>query len=137
MQSNRRETMDEYPVQDAIGMPRGSLLRIDGGAGVLVHVWEGELWLTQEGSPKDHLLGAGQSFRVDRGGATLAHAFRRSVVSLSAAVPDPAQRIDLTRPGAAGRIVLHQRAGSGAADTLHRFCANLLAPITPPDSAAF
>ncbi len=68
-------------------MPRGSLLRIDGGAGVLVHVWKGEIWLTQEGSTKDHVLGAGQSFRVDRGGATLAQAFRRSVVSLTPPAP--------------------------------------------------
>ena len=131
--------MDEFLLQSPFSLARGSLLRIDGGAGVLVHVWEGELWLTQEGSGKDHLLGAGQSFRVDRDGATLAHAFRRSVVSLSPSLPGSlARRIDLTRPGSAARTVLYRRpAGAFVADALHRFCANLLAPIHRPDRAAF
>jgi len=79
--------MDDHPKQDPIGVARGSLLRIDDGAGALVHVWEGELWLTQEGSPQDHLLGAGQTFRIDRDGATLVHALQRSLVSLSRPAP--------------------------------------------------
>jgi len=89
--------MDDYLEQDPISIARGSLLRIDGGAGVLVHVREGELWLTQEGSPQDHLLGAGQTFRIDRDGATLVHAFRRSLVSLSR----PAPRVSPLRAWAA------------------------------------
>jgi hypothetical protein len=111
MQSTRREIMDEFLSKDPIGMPRGSLLRIDGGAGVLVHVWKGEIWLTQEGSAEDHVLGAGQSLRVDGGGTALAQAFRRSVISLSAAAPAPA----------------------GA---LRRFFAGLLAPLNRPDASA-
>jgi len=103
--------MDAFQSQQPIGVPRGSLLRIDGGAGVLVHVLEGELWLTQEGSPKDHLLGAGQSFRIDRDGATLAHAFQRSLVSLSR----PAPRMS----------------------SLRTWAARLLAPLTRSDTAAF
>lgn len=79
--------MDEFLSKDPIGMPRGSLLRVDGGAGVLVRVWKGEIWLTQEGSTKDHVLGAGQSFRVDPGRAALAQAFRRSVISLTPPAP--------------------------------------------------
>ena len=79
--------MHEVMLQDPIAMPRGSSLRIEGGAGVLVHVREGEIWLTQEGSAEDHVLGTGQSFRVDRDGATLAQAFRRSVVSLTPPAP--------------------------------------------------
>lgn len=86
--------MDEFLLQDSIGMPRGSVLRIDGGAGVLVHVWKGEIWLTQEGSTKDHVLCAGQSLRVERGGATLAQAFQRSVISLTPPAPRiPALRV--------------------------------------------
>lgn len=103
--------MDEFTSQDRIGMPRGTLLRIDGGAGVLVHVWEGEIWLTQEGSVDDHVLGAGQSFRVEREGATFAQAFRRSVVSLT----PPAPRIS----------------------ALGAWAAKLLAPLTRPDTATF
>jgi hypothetical protein len=78
-------------MKSPVGMPAGSILRIDDGAGVLIHVWEGELWITQDGSPKDHMLLAGQSFRVDRGGATIAQAFKRSLVSLSPEMRYPAQ----------------------------------------------
>lgn len=107
--------MDQSLFQESIGMPRGSLLRIDDGVGLMVLVREGELWLTQEGSRKDHLLQPGQRFRIDRSGTTLAHAFRYSSVSLcAAAVGSPARRIDLGRPGSAGRAVLHQRAGAAA-----------------------
>ena len=97
--------------RDTIGMPRGSTLRIDDGAGATLHVREGELWLTEEGSCADHLLQAGQRFRIGRGGATLAQAFRRSVVSLT----PPAPRIP----------------------SLRLWAAKLLAPLTSPDTATF
>lgn len=82
--------MDGYLLNGTVGVPRGSLLRIQDGGGVLVYVREGELWLTQEGSHRDHVLQAGQWFRLDRGGATLAHAFQNSVISLSPQAPNAA-----------------------------------------------
>jgi DUF2917 family protein len=82
--------MDGFLINGSVGVPRGSLLRIQDGSGVLVYVREGELWVTQEGSARDHVLQAGQWFRLDRGGATLAHAFQNSVVSLSSQAPDVA-----------------------------------------------
>jgi hypothetical protein len=94
--------MDGYLINGSLGMPRGSMLRIQEGNGVLVYVREGELWLTQEGSHRDHVLQAGQRFRLDRGGATLAHAFRRSVVSLSSQAPDAAAPRVTLLPAAAG-----------------------------------
>jgi hypothetical protein len=101
--------MNRYAGQGSIDMPRGSTLRIDDGPGVLVFVREGELWLTEEGSREDHLVHDGQGFRIERGGAALAHALRRSVVSLSHASPSPARRVVLTRAGAAVPTVLHER----------------------------
>jgi hypothetical protein len=79
--------MDRNLENGSVGIPTGSLLRIDDGAGALLHVWEGELWLTQEGSRKDVMLLAGQSFRIERDGATIVHAFRPSKVSLSSPTP--------------------------------------------------
>ena len=79
--------MDECPPRTPIGMAKGSMLRIEDGVGVQVRVLEGELWLTQEGSPSDHMLLAGQSFRIDRPGLTIAQAFKRSLVGLSSPVP--------------------------------------------------
>jgi hypothetical protein len=101
--------MNRYNGQGSIGMPRGSTLRIEDGPGVLVCVREGELWLTEEGGREDHLLRDGQWFRIERGGAALAHALRRSVVSLSHASPSPARRVVLARAGSAVPTVLHQR----------------------------
>ncbi|HEY6967106.1 MAG TPA: DUF2917 domain-containing protein [Burkholderiales bacterium] len=94
--------MDGYLLNGTVGVPRGSLLRIQDGGGVLVYVREGELWLTQEGSNRDHVLQAGQWFRLDRGGATLAHAFRNSVISLSSRAPDAAAPRVTLLPAAAG-----------------------------------
>jgi hypothetical protein len=71
--------------QDLIGMRRGSTLRIEDGAGTLVRVLKGELWLTEEDSCEDHMLQAGQQFRLTRGGAAIAQAFKRSVIALSPA----------------------------------------------------
>jgi len=75
--------MDETARNNTIRMARGRLLRIDDGAGGLVRVREGELWLTEEGGRKDHVLHAGQCLRLGRNGATLAQALKRSVVTLS------------------------------------------------------
>jgi len=114
-------------VQGSLAMPRGSLLRVEDGEGMLLSVKEGELWVTEEGSPKDHMLQAGQSFRITRGGTALGHAFRRSVVSLAARRPgSPARRIAVTRPGSADATVLHQRAELPAWQALLQF---LVAPL--------
>jgi len=79
--------MKEELQQEPIGMPRGTTLRIDDGSGRLVHVLKGEVWLTEEGSAKDHVLVAGQSFRLERDGAAIVYSFRRSTLSLSAPQP--------------------------------------------------
>lgn len=111
--------MSDYYGQDSIGMPRGATLRIEEGAGVLLHVWEGEVWLTEEGSREDYVLQPGQWHRVTHGGAVLAHAFQRSLVSLTPAAPGHAvRRIALTRAGAAEPTVLYQRRATTLIDSL-------------------
>jgi hypothetical protein len=126
--------MDGYIVQGAVGMPRGSLLRIEDGAGLLVYVWEGELWLTQEGSREDHMLGAGRWFRVDRQGAAIAYACRRSVVSLSSPQPgSPARAITLAKPGSRASVVLHRRGRLHAWHALRARLASLLSPHPTTD----
>jgi len=118
--------MDGYLINGSVGIPRGSMLRIDEGAGVLLYVWEGEVWLTQEGSCRDHVLQAGQWFRLDRGGAALAHAFRRSVVSLSSPVAEaPSRLVTLLRGGGAVPVVLHRGAVPAARGVLRRFLDQL------------
>ena len=100
---------DEYLVQGSIGMTRGSILRIEDGCDILIHVWEGSLWLTQEGDPRDRYVGAGRWFRLDRNGTAVAYAMRRAVVTLTApAAAKPSLGARLRRFWA-GRFAPHAR----------------------------
>ncbi len=66
----------------AARIARGALARIVDGSGALVSVWDGALWITQEGDARDYYIPAGQSFRIQRDGLTLVHALQRSIVTL-------------------------------------------------------
>jgi hypothetical protein len=102
--------MDQTNRSNPIHIARGRMLRIEDGAGTLIHVRAGEIWITEEGSVKDHVLGAGESFVVERAGATLAHAFRNSVVTVDAQQRRPAASLG---------------------EALRRFREALLAPLFP------
>lgn len=79
---------DEFIVQGRLPLKKDGMLRVQDGQGVVVYVWEGGLWLTQEGDRRDHLLRAGQWFRLDRDGTAVATALGRAVVSVTAPRPD-------------------------------------------------
>ena len=92
--------MEGYIVHGSVGMTRGSVLRIEDGKGMLVYVWDGGIWLTQERDARDRYLAPGQWFMLDRGGVTLIHSLRRSVLTLTA--PQPAlyaKRVTLSLAG--------------------------------------
>ena len=78
----------DYVVQPNLQLGRHSLLRIEDGHGMLVYVWSGALWITQEGDPSDRFVAAGGRFRIGARGLTLISALGRS-------------RITITAPGAA------------------------------------
>lgn len=133
----------EYVVQGSIGMTRGSLLRIDEGRDILVYVWEGEVWLTQDRDRQDRMLKAGDWFRLDRNGAAIAYAFKRSVLTLTAPEPEYyAERIQLFRAGTSEPMLLYSANGARAASVtafiarLRRRWANLFAPHARPTTAA-
>jgi hypothetical protein len=121
---------DPYVVCSALALPRGSVLGIEDGRDLLVYVWQGGLWLTQERDGRDRYLGAGDSFRLDRNGLALAQATSGSTVTLTAAEPEPyARRITLARPGA-GPLELY------AAEKPRRFWVDWFAPHARPTTAA-
>lgn len=62
---------------------KGRMARIE-GKGTLLRVMEGVLWVTQEGDLRDYFIAAGQSFRMDRRGVTLAYALDEARFALSA-----------------------------------------------------
>lgn len=74
-------------VERAARLARGSLARIADGKGACIQVWDGALWITQEGDPRDYFVPAGESFRVERDGVALIHALQRAVVTVTAPAP--------------------------------------------------
>jgi hypothetical protein len=80
--------MDAYRIDDciaqaSIGMTRGKPMRIQDGLGIEVSIVYGSVWITQYKDPNDICLGAGESFRIDRDGATMVDALKSSLVTLT------------------------------------------------------
>ena len=61
----------------------GSVMRVEDAHSSLIHVWEGAVWITQEGDERDYFVPAGKSFRVSRDGLTLIAAIHRSAIALA------------------------------------------------------
>ena len=76
-------------------MASRSLLRLADQAGTTIRVSCGELWITQEGDPRDYYLTAGQSLTLTSQGTVLATAICRSWVSVTPPPPreSAAQRL--------------------------------------------
>jgi len=78
----------DYVPHGRLAIDGDATLRVDDGKGTLLHVWEGSVWLTQERDRRDHLLKAGESFRLDRAGATLISPLgKAALVSLTPPAP--------------------------------------------------
>lgn len=61
----------DYVPHGRLAIADGRTLRVDDAKDMLLYVWHGSVWLTQERDPRDHLLRPGESFRLDRAGAAL------------------------------------------------------------------
>jgi hypothetical protein len=135
--------MDGYVVQGSIGMPRGSVLRIEDGRDVIVHAWEGHLWITQSGDTRDYFIAPGESFTLDREGVALIHAMRRAVATLTAPMPALyARSVTLVTGGAQASRVLYESArerlslGTRLRLRAARWWTGLFAPRANPTTAA-
>jgi hypothetical protein len=77
------------------------ILALDDVAGMRLHCLEGSVWITLDRDLRDIFLGPGDSFTVDRGGATLLHALVPARVSVE-------QSRDAAAPAwLRGRSLLH------------------------------
>jgi hypothetical protein len=63
-------------------MVKGAMLRIDPLAGDSLRVRSGEVWVTQFADPNDYLLKTGDSLMLNGGGATLAVAYKPTLLDL-------------------------------------------------------
>jgi hypothetical protein len=134
--------MDGYIVQGAMLVPHGGLALIENGKGMAVELWDGELWITQAGDTRDHLVRPGGSFRLRGEGLALVSALQPSRITLTAPVPAYyAKRIMLIQSDAAPRVLYErsrERAGwlAGVGYRLARFWTNSYAPYSSPTTAA-
>lgn len=132
--------MQEYIVQGSLGLTRGSLLRVEDGQDLLVYVWEGELWLTEQGERKDRILRAGEWYRLERNGTAVGYALDRSTVTLTATEPELyARRIVLIKAGSAAPVELYSAArerGWKLAARARRLWSALFMPQARPTTAA-
>jgi hypothetical protein len=130
---------NEYPVHGSIAMTRGSVLRIEDGRDLLLYVWEGGIWLTQQGDARDRTIAAGEWFRLDRNGLAVASALRRTTMTITAPAPELyAERIALARSGTAVVQELYSAAAANAPvmARLRRFWSGLFVPHARPTTAA-
>jgi hypothetical protein len=137
--------MDAYRIEDCIaqastGMTRGEPVRVDDGCGIEVSVVYGSVWITQDQDPTDICLGAGETFRIDRDGATMIDALKPSLVTLTPPAP----------PGGVLRVSMLARGGTpvelfdaganpkrGRFDAwLERFWVRLFVPSARPTTAS-
>jgi len=79
-------------IRHRLDLGMDNLLRVQDGAGVLVSVLRGRVWITQEGDWQDTFLVAGECFRIERDGLTLVHGLQASALTLSA--PRQRERIE-------------------------------------------
>jgi len=102
----------EYVAQGQISLRLGSTLRVEDGEGLVVQVWQGAVWMTQEADHRDHYLHANDWFRIDREGATVISALRGPAVVSFTALREGryASRIVLSGAGSKDPIQLHPTA---------------------------
>jgi Protein of unknown function (DUF2917) len=67
-----------------IDLQRGRFLRVVDGAGSTLTAHAGSVWVTEEDSPRDVVLRAGESLRLRRRGVALVEAFSDAAISFDA-----------------------------------------------------
>jgi hypothetical protein len=70
--------------EETLRLCRDEMIRLDGDvAGRVISCRKGILWLTQAGTPGDHLIRAGEAFFIERGGVVLISALEESACAVS------------------------------------------------------
>ncbi len=75
--------MSEFVVNGAVPLEDGGMLLIDEGREMLLYVWKGLVWVTQEGDRQDRVLGRGEWLRIERAGRTVVSALMPSSLALT------------------------------------------------------
>ncbi len=67
-----------------LALPQRDTFTLEAARGALVRCLDGLVWITQDGDRADHLVGAGDSFRIDRDGTVVVQATRAARVAIEA-----------------------------------------------------
>ena len=133
----------EWIVQNMLELKRGGMLRIEDGRDMTVYLWNGNVWLTQDGDRRDVLLGAGSWFRVERKGVTVVYALADCALTLTSPYAERyAAVLQTVEPGGRRARTLYQSAPSAAQSFVQRARAavrrrrNSLFPHAPGSTAA-
>ena len=70
----------EAPV---LALEAGQILTLDDAVGLSILARSGTVWVTEEGSPSDHIVGPGDTLIVARPGRTLVQAMHPAWISLA------------------------------------------------------
>jgi len=76
--------MEHFAKPFEVRIPRGTVLRIHDGAGMVLETVAGSIWVTQEGDIRDFELNPGDSRRFEQDGLTLVHALRDAQLRVAA-----------------------------------------------------
>lgn len=78
-------------------LDRWDTVELIDAAGAIASLDQGCLWITMDGDTRDIMLGAGQSWTVERNGCTLLHAGARSTLRITKPAVGRAQRTGFAR----------------------------------------
>lgn len=65
-----------------LALQRGEVITLDDARGVRILSRTGTVWVTEEGNPRDHILGPGECLVVGKTGRTVVQALQASSVAL-------------------------------------------------------
>ena len=65
-----------------LALDRGQVLTLDDAAGTRIQARIGTVWVTEEGSVKDHILGPGEAITVAHDGRTVVQAMRPAWIAI-------------------------------------------------------
>ena len=71
-----------------LALAAGQVLSLDDAQGSRIRAITGTVWITQEGSRKDHIVGPGDTLVVARNGRTVVQALQCAWISIGGAAND-------------------------------------------------
>jgi hypothetical protein len=80
--SSKEATMQVNLRSPELALETGQVLTLDDARGVRILSRTGIVWVTQEGSTKDHIVGPGDAIVVARNGRTVVQALRSAWISI-------------------------------------------------------